>query len=139
MQTYIGVKIVQAEPAESKEGKEGFRVIYEEGYESWCPKEVFLKHNRPTDDLPFSFALEAAKQGKKISRRGWNGKGQYVFLLPDFVFTRDDFREIPALQGEARDITFWGSFCIMTSFGKVQVGWLATQSDMQADDWFIAE
>ncbi|MDR2020672.1 MAG: DUF2829 domain-containing protein [Treponema sp.] len=134
MQKYIGVKIVQAEP-ESKDGKEGFKVRYEEGYESWCPKDVFLKHNRPTEAMPFSFAIEAAKQGKKITRKGWNGKNQYVFLIPDYVFKRE---EIPALKDDPREeVTFWGCFCIMTSIGKVQMGWLATQSDMQAADWEI--
>jgi hypothetical protein len=87
--------------------------------------------------MKFGEAIELAKQGKKITRGGWNGKGQYVFLIPDYVFTRDDFKNIPALKEEERDITFWGSFCIMTTIGKVQLGWLATQSDMQAEDWKV--
>ena len=40
MQTYIGVKRVEAEPCE-KDGKDGYRIIYPDGYESWSPKEVF--------------------------------------------------------------------------------------------------
>lgn len=40
MQNYIGVKKIQAEPAE-RDGKAGYRVIYPGGYESWSPKEVF--------------------------------------------------------------------------------------------------
>ncbi|MDR1127951.1 MAG: DUF2829 domain-containing protein [Treponema sp.] len=83
----------------------------------------------------FGEAIELAKQGKKITRDGWNGKGQYVFLVPDYVFTQEDFKAIPALKDESREITFWGCFCIMTTLGKVQLGWLATQSDMQAADW----
>jgi hypothetical protein len=81
MKQYIGVKMVQAEP-ESRDGKEGFKVIYEEGYESWCPKEVFLDHNQKISRMPFSFALEAVKHGRKAARIGWNGKGMYIYLQP---------------------------------------------------------
>lgn len=44
MKSYIGTKLVQAEPfvkAENK--KEGYRVVYPNGYESWSPKDVFEK------------------------------------------------------------------------------------------------
>lgn len=40
MKCYVGVKMVQAEPME-KDGKEGYKVVYPDGYESWSPKEVF--------------------------------------------------------------------------------------------------
>jgi hypothetical protein len=136
MQRYIGVKIVSAE-AESKEGEAGYKVVYEDGYVSWCPKAVFERHNRALDGMPFGHALEMCRAGKRIARRGWNGQGQYVFLIPDYVFTRGYADEIPALKDETREITFWGCFCIMTTAGKVQLGWLATQSDMQADDWMV--
>jgi hypothetical protein len=136
MQRYIGVKIVSAESA-IKDGKDGYKVIYEDGYVSWCPKAVFEKHNQMIDGMPFGHALEACKAGARIARRGWNGKGQYVFLIPDYVFTRGYADEIPALKDETREITFWGCLCIMTTSGKVQLGWLATQSDMQAADWEV--
>ena len=40
MQNYLGVKRVEAEPCE-KDGNDGYRIIYPDGYESWSPKEVF--------------------------------------------------------------------------------------------------
>ena len=40
MKTYIGTKIIQAEPA-TKDGKDGYKVVYPGGYESWSPKDVF--------------------------------------------------------------------------------------------------
>ncbi len=42
MKNYIGTKLVNAEP-ESREGKEGYKVVYEDGYTSWSPKDVFEK------------------------------------------------------------------------------------------------
>jgi len=87
--------------------------------------------------MDFSEALKECKAGKKISRSGWNGKNQYVFLIPDYIFKRE---EIPALKNDPREeISFWGCFCIMPTTGKVQMGWLASQSDMQADDWIVIE
>lgn len=36
MKTYVSTKLVQAEPA-----NEGYRILYSDGYESWCPNRVF--------------------------------------------------------------------------------------------------
>jgi hypothetical protein len=35
------------------------------------------------------------------------------------------------------DVVIMGHFDIMTTAGVIQCGWLATQSDMQADDWEV--
>lgn len=37
---YLGVKLIQAEP-EEKHGREGYKVVYPDGYVSWSPKETF--------------------------------------------------------------------------------------------------
>lgn len=44
--TYIGTKIVAAWP-ESKDGQDGYAVRYDDGYQSWSPKEVFERCYRP--------------------------------------------------------------------------------------------
>lgn len=41
MKTYIGTKIIRAVPDKDKSGKDGYKVIYADGYESWSPKDVF--------------------------------------------------------------------------------------------------
>lgn len=40
MKKYVGSKLVQAEPL-SINGEEGYKVVYNDGYESWSPKKVF--------------------------------------------------------------------------------------------------
>ena len=40
MERYIGTKVVLAEP-QGRDGAEGYAVIYEDGYRSWSPREVF--------------------------------------------------------------------------------------------------
>ena len=49
MRSYIGTKIVQAEP-EAKDGREGYAVVYEDGYRSWSPKEAFERAYRPVTE-----------------------------------------------------------------------------------------
>lgn len=49
MKKYIGCKMVSAEPA-LKDGKEGYKVVYPDGYESWSPKDVFEKAYLQLDD-----------------------------------------------------------------------------------------
>jgi len=52
MKKYVGTKFIDATP-EIKEGKEGYKVIYEDGYQSWSPKDVFEKAYRELgSDLP---------------------------------------------------------------------------------------
>lgn len=68
----------------------------------------------------FSMALEEIRKGNKVAREGWNGKGMYVsFHLGE---TQDD---LPYL-------------CMRTVQGKF-VPWLASQTDLLAEDWFIVE
>ena len=80
MKTYIGTKIIQAEPAyrvsndhahhiivtdpadayaNYPDVEEGYRVRYQDGYESWSPKAAFEEAYRSTDGVNFGLALEA--------------------------------------------------------------------------------
>lgn len=82
------------------------------------------------ENLSFGEALEAVKNGKKIARRGWNGKGQYVFLIGGMELT-----EFIAKNKFGDFAT--GVLAIKTSNDVTQVGWLASQTDMLANDWYI--
>lgn len=156
MKQYIGTKMVQAAPAlrltDEKGNRRvellssnpipqpgdavdmGYKVVYEDGYESWCPLDAFEKAYRPTDGLSFGLAIEAAKMGKRIARKGWNGKNQYVELASCISYRRQDGRIInphhEAIGNQA--LAFVGT-------SGVQMGWLASQADMLADDWCIVE
>lgn len=57
MKNYIGVKIIKAEP-EKKDGQEGYKVKYPDGYESWSPKATFEKAYRELDCKDFINANE---------------------------------------------------------------------------------
>ena len=96
---------------------------------------MFEAAYRRTDGLSFGLALEAAKKGMRIARAGWNGKGMYVFLI--------DVADLPtnaALSGlEGKDVTVRDCFAMKCADDSICPGWLASQSDMLADDWMIVQ
>ena len=132
---YIGTKIVEAEPHEFCE--EGYAITYEDGYKSWSPKKPFEKAYRPVDAMNFGLAIEAVKMGHRIARHGWNGKGMYVFLADDVEF--NTAADISEFEGAADGVYVAEVLVLRTAQGNMQVGWLASQADMLADDWYIVE
>lgn len=83
--------------------------------------------------MDFGKALEAIKNGKKAKRRGWNGKEQYICLGENFTYERDH----GTYTAIHHDIG--GKAIVFVGIRGVQVGWLASQADMLADDWEIVE
>lgn len=96
--------------------------------------------------MNFGKAIEALKQGKKVARKGWNGKGMYLWLKPG-VEIKSEWCKDQHLKQLADDnggtITGLPTICMYThdSTGRkaVLTGWLASQSDMLLDDWIILE
>lgn len=143
MKKYIGTKIVEAElvmtgkhPGERVETS-GYMVRNEDGYERWSPKEVFEKVYRRIDAMNFGLAIEAAKMGYRIARHGWNGKGMYVFLA-DVVGLHTN-ADISEFEGAADGVYVAEVLVLRTAQGDMQPGWLASQSDMLSDDWYIVD
>ena len=85
--------------------------------------------------INFGLALEAVKNGKRVAREGWNGKGQYVFLADDVEFHTD--ADISEFNGG--EVSVGHMLVLRTAQGNLQPGWLASQSDMLAEDWYIVE
>lgn len=156
MKQYIGTKIVQAEPAVRIMDGEfnvrvvpltehpithpgdtvdlGYKVRYEDGYESFSPQDVFEKAYRESDGLPFGLAIEAAKMGKRIARKGWNGKNQYVELAYCISY-KDNAGQVVNVN----HCNIGNKALAFVGTSGVQLGWLASQADMLADDWYIVE
>lgn len=84
--------------------------------------------------MNFSKALESLKEGKKVARKGWNGKKQYIELATNISYKNVDGKiintEHEAIGNKA--IAFVGT-------SGVQIGWLASQADMLAEDWEVVE
>lgn len=87
--------------------------------------DISLKHT-------FGFALELMKKGYKLRRKGWNGKNQYIELATSISYKNAN-GEIINVEHEAignQAIAFVGT-------SGVQMGWLASQADMLAEDWEV--
>lgn len=83
--------------------------------------------------MDFGQALAALKAGKKVARQGWNGKNMFLFLVPGSRFTVNR----PPLLGiypEGTEISYHAHIDMRTACGMV-VPWLASQTDMLAEDW----
>lgn len=137
MERYIGTKIIEAEPMERYIGERaemGYKVRYSDGYESWSPKDVFEEAYRPTDCMSFGLAIEAMRKGHKVRRRGWNGKNQHIELASAISYVNPDGTIVNAEHDAIgnKAIAFCGT-------SGVQMGWLASQADMLADDWEIVK
>ncbi len=133
--------MIQAEPEEqlydsrgNLTHRPGYKVRYADGYESWSPKEAFEEAYRPTNGMSFGLAIEAAKQGKRIRRYGWNGKNQYIELASAISYKNPNGEVVNADHDAIGNKAF--AFC---GTSGVQMGWLASQADMLSDDWEIAE
>ena len=156
MEQYIGTKLLLAVAMtlgdyNTKSGrnllsnenpqKEGYLVEYEGGYQSWSPKQTFEDDYRKTSGMNFGLAIEAMKLGKKVARSGWNGKGMHLWLLPADIVKREWIKDPKLLDvfGDRSELSMLGSIRMLTTGGEVLTGWLASQSDMLADDWTILE
>lgn len=153
-QRYIGTKLILALamtrlayneyrgwdlPADENGADEGYLVEYQDGgkpnhpahdgYISWSPKEQFEKAYRPTSGLTFGLAIEALKLGRRVCRAGWNGKGMWLSHIPQshWETTRglEDLDGLPWIGMKTVDAKF--------------VPWLASQTDMLAEDWQVVE
>lgn len=114
------------------------------GYISWSPDDVFLRAYRPIDGLTFGLAIEALKRGDKVARAGWNGKGMWLSLSGP-----SPYRSIPADAFWSKNNADYARGTIdgcanvlpcitmKTAAGEILMGWLASQTDMLAEDWMV--
>lgn len=172
---FIRLNMVEAEPMKFGEFKEkfpksgganverdanddGYVITYRKGkpneYVSWCPKAEFDLVSRPTDGLSFGLAIEAMKSGKKVARRGWNGKGMFLWLKPATTikaeWCKDEMLK-GLVEANGGEILGLGTICMYTHDSSerklysneppgrkaILTGWVPSQSDMLYDDWEI--
>jgi hypothetical protein len=91
--------------------------------------------------MNFGQAIENLKQGEKVFRLGWNGKGMFIYLVRG--------ADVPSsrLRGEALDhvgyrgeevdpaVKINSHIDMLAADGSVVVGWLASQTDLLSEDW----
>ena len=85
--------------------------------------------------ITFSKALDALKEGKRVARIGWNGKGMFVFLVPGSTF-KVNRAPLLGIYPEGTEINYHAHIDMKTADNMI-VPWLASQTDILANDWYI--
>jgi hypothetical protein len=160
MKQFIGVKLIHAKPmtraeynayrgwelpANENGSDAGFLVEYLDGgkantpdhagYVSWSPEDVFNRAYKPTDGMSFGLAVEAMKQGFKVSRAGWNGKGMFLYFVgADHYMAKTEAAK--NFYGENSMVPYRAYIAMKTVTNEV-VPWVASQSDILENDWSI--
>lgn len=84
----------------------------------------------------FGKAITLLKQGNKVARKGWNGKGMFLVLQDGSCVPGDHMRNDPARKYyEGKDVTIMPHIDMKAADDTYVVGWLASQTDMLAEDW----
>jgi len=155
MKQYIGTKRLKARPmtlgtyneyrgwqipADENPANEGYLVKYEDGYESWSPKEIFEKAYRECTGLTFGIALELLKTGCKVARRGWNGKGMFI------VYQKGYPQGIPCNKQTAEawglnegDMFICNPYLQIKQMNGTHSMWVPSIGDVLAEDWEVVE
>ena len=157
MNQYIRTEVVKAEPMTYEEAYQnglipenayieeyndtpGYHIIHIDGYRNWKPKNVFDEEFEVVEGMTFGWAIKALKAGKKVARKGWNGKGMFLWLKPAAT-VKAEWCKDPMLKGLAEanggEIEALGTICMFTAQKQILSGWLASQTDMLSEDWEI--
>lgn len=89
-----------------------------------------IKEQEEINLFDFGKAITYLKEGKKVQREGWNGKNQYIELASNISYKNADNEEI-----NVEHTTIGNKAIAFVGTSGVQMGWLASQADMLAEDW----
>ena len=80
--------------------------------------------------MNFGDAIKLLKEGKRVQREGWNGKGQYIELGQNISYIDPDGQIV-----NANHETMGNAAIVFVGTSGIQVGWLASQADILSNDW----
>jgi hypothetical protein len=88
----------------------------------------------------FGQAIESLKFGKKVARKGWNGKGMFLWLKP-YSTVKAEWCHDPKLKAiiekNGGEMEAVGTICMKTVDNKIMSGWVASQTDVLSNDWIL--
>ena len=88
-------------------------------------------------NLNFGQAIEAAKQGKKIAREGWNGNGMFAYIVPAQSYPAQT--EIAKNHfGENAMVPYRAYWALKTAQEDIAT-WAPSGSDTLAEDWIVLD
>lgn len=90
------------------------------------------------DKFDFGLAIHCLKAGKKVQRAGWNGKGMFLYYVPaaSYPMQRNSLETMGGIFPD--DMVPYGAYIAMKTAQDNVVPWLASQTDVLAEDWQLA-
>ena len=85
--------------------------------------------------MDFGAAIKVLKEGKKVSRKGWNGKNMFLYYVPDNKYTAMT-NAAKSIADKQNKVDYEAYIAMKTAQGNV-VPWLASQTDVLSEDWII--
>lgn len=119
------------------------RGAFDEGYSPIRPVEHHKSFEGGGRGLSFGQAIEQLKAGARVARDGWNGKGMWLSLsgpLPGREIAFENFwssNNADYARANGGSATVLPCITMKTATGEILMGWLASQSDMLAEDWCV--
>ena len=101
-----------------------------------CRDLIIREQPREYDRKPpldFADVVRGLKAGKRYARAGWNGKGMFIFLVNGSTF-KVNREPLLTILGEGTEVQYHAHVDMKTATGEI-VPWLASQSDVLAEDW----
>lgn len=105
------------------------------GYISWSPRDVFEAAYKPSGELGFGQMLELLRVGYSCERRGWNGKGMFIYLVGEGRYPPSTPAGIAIAMGQSDGLVPYRPYIAMSTVTGEVVPWVASQTDLLATDW----
>lgn len=87
--------------------------------------------------MNFGQVIEALKNGKKVARKGWNGKGMFVYYVPAGNFK--SYTEIGKSIADGDDLVHYNSYFAIKNVNDTVSTWVPSINDCLAEDWYVVE
>lgn len=90
--------------------------------------------------MTFSEALEKLKEGKRVARKNWNGKGMFVVRQKGYPEGIPCNKQTAEAFGYQEGTLFkCRPYLQMRCADGTHQMWLASQSDLLEEDWYVVE
>jgi hypothetical protein len=93
--------------------------------------------------MDFGKALYMMKRGHKVARNGWNGKDMYISITEGHKGLEEEKCWNPNVRKTAKEnsgaVDILPYILMKTANNKICIGWLASQTDLLENDWYVVE
>ena len=107
--------------------------------------DLLVEELVPNEGMSFGAAIALMKKGKKVCRKGWNGKGMWLCvplcngpkeILADGIWGKPNAEYAEQNGGIVKVLPY---VTMKTADGSIVMGWLASQTDILSEDWMVVE